>query len=143
MESCDTNILLHAINTSDPLSSKAAAYIRSKQNEESFVLCELVLMELYVGLRNPVVLTNPMSAKAAVEFIQRLRSNRHWRMLDYPGGLMENLWARAAADDFARTRIYDARLALTLRHYGVNRFATRNVKHFQGYGFDEVFDPTV
>lgn len=142
MESCDTNIMLHAVNTADLLHAKAAGYLRSKTGDENFAICELALMELYVALRNPLLQKHPMSAAAAAEFIQRLRSNRSWRVLDYPGGLMESVWTKATSDDFARTRIYDARLALTLRHFGVKRFATRNVKHFQGYGFDEVFDPT-
>jgi len=32
-------------------------------------------------------------------------------------------------------QIIDARIALTLRHYGVTRFATANVKNFKNFGF--------
>ena len=39
------------------------------------------------------------------------------------------------------TNIYDIRLALTLRHYRVTHFATANAKHFQGFGFDKVWNP--
>lgn len=37
--------------------------------------------------------------------------------------------------------IIDTRFALTLRHHGVTRFATANVKHFQGFGSTEVWNP--
>lgn len=143
MESCDTNLLLHAINSSDPLHAAAAGYLQSKVADERFVICELALAELYVLLRNPRILARPLEGSAAVEVIQSFRRNPRWRVLDYPGGLMEQVWSAAGRPAFPRGGIYDARLAFTLRHYGVKRFATRNTRHFQEYGFDEVFDPTV
>jgi len=54
---------------------------------------------------------------------------------------MSNVWTMASKDPFAFRRIYDMRLAFTLRHHGVTRFATRNKKDFAGCGFAEVFDP--
>lgn len=35
-------------------------------------------------------------------------------------------------------QIIDARIAFTLIHFGVTRFATLNVKHFVSFGFAEV-----
>ena len=142
MESCDTNILVHAINPNDPLHAQAARYLQSRISNSEFVVCELVLTELYVLLRNPRVSAKPLAAREAVAVVQKLRSNPQWRILDYPGGLMEQVWELAANNTFPRNSIYDARLALTLRHYGVTRLATRNAKHFAQYGFTEVFDPT-
>lgn len=40
-----------------------------------------------------------------------------------------------------RRRLFDARLALTLRHRGVHEFATRNVNDFSDFGFSRVWDP--
>ena len=42
---------------------------------------------------------------------------------------------------FARRRIIDARLALTLRAAGVTDLATRNIKDFTDFGFNRVWDP--
>jgi hypothetical protein len=56
-------------------------------------------------------------------------------------GLHEELWTIAATESFARRRVYDARLALSLRRQGVTAFATANVKDFQGFGFDRVWNP--
>jgi len=49
--------------------------------------------------------------------------------------------AAAAAPGFARRRVFDARLGLTLLHHGVTEFATANVKDFAGLGFQRVFSP--
>ena len=68
------------------------------------------------------------------------------QLLDYPGPtpkLSDQLWRRAAQPNFPRKAIYDARLALTLRHFGVKQFATRNTKDFQDFGFERVWDPLV
>lgn len=42
---------------------------------------------------------------------------------------------------FARRRIIDARLALTLHHHGVREFATANVNDIKGFGFTRVWNP--
>jgi len=54
---------------------------------------------------------------------------------------METVWSHAAKPKFPYGRIYDARLAATLRHHGVTRFATRNEKDFCDFGFDRVWNP--
>jgi hypothetical protein len=56
-------------------------------------------------------------------------------------GLHDELWRLATPESFARRRIYDARLALSLRRQGVTEFATANVKDFQGFGFARVWSP--
>lgn len=141
MISCDTNILLHACNARSPLQSLAEAFMREHAEDAEFAICELVLIELYVLLRNPAVVANPLSASRAAETIRGYRGNPRWRIIDYPGGLMEKIWQMAGQPDTGRRSIFDARLALTLRHHGVSRFATGNVKHFGGYGFEKVWNP--
>ena len=37
--------------------------------------------------------------------------------------------------------IIDARLAFTLRHYGVSHFATANPKRFEAFGFAKEWNP--
>jgi uncharacterized protein len=72
---------------------------------------------------------------------QALRRNLRWTVLDFPGpGLMDEVWRHARTSDSVR-RIYDIRLALTLRHYNVTDFATANGKHFRGFGFSRVWNP--
>lgn len=141
MLACDTNILFPALEASHSRHGAARAWLESHIDDESFAVYELVLVEIYTLLRNPVICSKPLSAVAAVDKIDNLRRNPAWMVLDYPGpGLMENVWAVARASNSAR-RIYDIRLGLTLRHYGVERFATANGKDFRGLGFEKVWNP--
>lgn len=100
-------------------------------------------MELYCLLRNPAVCRKPLSALDAVEIIQGLRSNPHWRVVDVTlgGTVMDQVWKRAAESGFAYRRVFDVRIAATLQHHGVTQFATRNMGDFDGLGFDRVWDP--
>lgn len=141
MLACDTNVLFPAIEASHPQHAIARTWLESQIHNEMFALCELVLVETYTLLRNPLICSKPLSSAAAVDKIANLRSNPAWLILDYPGpGLMEKVWVSARASESAR-RIYDIRLGLTLRHYGVKRFATANAKDFKGLGFERVWNP--
>ncbi|HTD68549.1 MAG TPA: VapC toxin family PIN domain ribonuclease, partial [Candidatus Limnocylindria bacterium] len=107
-------------------------------------ICELVLIELYVLLRNPTVLKQPLDAADAASLVQTFRQHPAWRLIDYPGAnstVMDEVWRTAARPNIGRRVVFDARLALTLRHHGVTEFATRNDSHFASFGFTRVFNP--
>ena len=144
MTSCDTNILFVALEESRPGHDTARRFLESHAADDSFALCELVLLELYGLLRNPITSARPLGPEQAVRLLDQLRSNPAWQVLDYPGaeaGLMPQLWSAAAAPGFARRKVYDVRLALTLRHHGVAEFATVNVRDFEGFGFTRLWNP--
>lgn len=95
-------------------------------------------------LRNPAVLQNPLTAPDAAALVQIFRQHPTWTLIDHPGGtstVMDEVWRRAAESNVGRRGIFDARLALTLRHHGVTEFATRNEAHFSGFGFTRVWNP--
>lgn len=139
--SVDTNILFHASNSRSPLQETAGGFLASHAQNTEFCVCELVLMELYVLLRNPAVVEHPLSPGGAVRICQAYRENRQWRIIDYPGNLMSKIWRYAAEPTRGRRTIFDARLAFTLRHHGITEFATRDLEHFQDFGFVRVWDP--
>ena len=144
MTSCDTNLLFVALESSRTGHEEARTFLEAHRDDGEFGLCELVLVELYVLLRNPVIARRPLGPAEAAGIIEGLRSNPRWDIFDYPGpgaGVMDAVWERAASADFARRRIFDARLALTLRHHGVNSFATANEKDFRDFGFERVWNP--
>jgi len=146
MISCDTNILFVALESSRPGHAQARQFLDRHGNDPEFALCELVLLELYVLLRNPATARRPLEPGQAVDVIRRLRNNPKWDVLDYPvsaGTLMEELWTLASEPGFARRRVFDARLALTLRYHGVTEFATANERDFGGFGFHRVWNPLV
>ena len=145
MMSLDTNLLLFAFDQDCPAHKPALAFVQALHDEDQVTISEFTLLEFYRLLRNPVVLERPLSAPAAVEIIQAYRGHPRWRVAGFPDSgstrLHDALWRTAAVPGFAYRRVYDARLALTLRHHGVTEFATSNVKDFQGFGFARVWNP--
>lgn len=140
MIAVDTNVLFPALETSHEHHEAARAFLAGLEPGETAV-CELVLAEVYVLVRNPAVCRRPLGAAQAGELIARLRSNPTWRLVDYPGGLMDAVWRAAASPGFARRRVFDARLAMTLLHHGIRDLATCNVKDFKGLGLGRVWNP--
>ena len=140
MISFDTNILVHASNLDSPENTAARDFIEALADREDVVICELMLVETYLKLRNSRIMRHPHSAGEAGAFCQALRSNPNWLLVEN-APVMGEVWAMASGHDFAIRRIIDARLATTLRHYGVNEFATANGKDFEGFGFTRVWNP--
>jgi predicted nucleic acid-binding protein len=136
--SADTNLFLYAATPESPNHAAAREFFATQDSGQSrFLLCGLVLVEIYMQLRNPAVFKKPKSAKEAADFCQTLRSNP----ADYEPDVAPPLWKWAAETTTGFHHIIDARLALTLRHHGVTHFATTNEKHFEGFGFKRVWNP--
>jgi toxin-antitoxin system PIN domain toxin len=140
MISIDTNLLLYSLNPDSSSHQSAASFLAKTFDEEQVVISDLVLVELYLLLRNPFVLKKPLSSTAAAKLVRSY--------FDYPSvvraenaPIMDKAWSLAAKPNFARRRIIDIRLALTLQHHGVTRFATANTKDFQNLGFEKVWNP--
>ena len=104
------------------------------------VLSDLVLVELYLLLRNPAVVSKPLGATDAVTVCRGWRDNPRWRIVE-SAPVMADVWERAGRPGFARRRIIDTRLAMTLRHHSVDTFVTRNADHFEDFGFTRVWNP--
>lgn len=136
----DTNLVVYAANSAAPEQSSAATFINALAERQDVVVCELMLVEVYLKLRNPKILQHPMSALSASAFCSALRTNANWLLVE-SAPVMAEVWRLAAGHNFAVRRIVDARLALTLRHYGVTEFATANAKDFVGFGFEKVWNP--
>jgi len=140
MISWDTNLAVYAANSSMPEHAASRHFLDSLSSREDVVVCDLMLVELYLKLRNSKIFPAPLSASAAVAWCNRFRDNQNWVVVE-SAPVMAEAWRRAAARDFAFRRIIDTRLALTLRHHGVTEFATANLKDFQGFGFTRVWNP--
>ena len=72
MIACDTDVLFPALEASHPSHGPARAWLESMIEVRDFALCELVLMEVYTLLRNPVVCARPLNASEAVRMIDNL-----------------------------------------------------------------------
>lgn len=138
----DTNILLYSLNPLSKWHEGATKFLRQQFGvfDVRVALTDYVLVELYVHLRNPAVMTKPLSAAAARDLV-----TSYWKIPNVirveNATVMDDVWALAGDKNFARRRIFDVRLALTLQHVGVDRFATANVKGFEALGFEKVWNP--
>ncbi len=141
MRSCDTNILFYACHSACAEHPAAREYVQRAANDPDFLICELVLAELYVLLRNPKLVDKPLASADAAQVCRTFRGNPTWGVIDYPGGLMDRIWTLCSEPHFGYREIFDARLALTLLHHGVTEFATRNTSHFERYGFERLLNP--
>ena len=140
MISFDTNLAVYAANASMVQHAAARRFFESLATRDDVVVCEMMLVELYLKLRNPRIFPKPLDAPMAVAWCDRFRNHRNWLLVD-SAPVMPQVWRLAARKDFAFRRIIDTRLALTLRHHGVTEFATSNVKDYEGLGFARVWNP--
>lgn len=140
--SADTNLFLYAANPRSPHHTRAREFFEEHApGADRFLLCGLVLVEIYMQLRNPALFRNPKSASEAAKFCSVLRKNPKWEFGDYEPAIAEPLWHWAKTTTAGFRRIIDARLALTLRRHGVTHFATANTSHFDEFGFERVWNP--
>ncbi|MDB6071966.1 MAG: hypothetical protein JWL81_3137 [Verrucomicrobiales bacterium] len=142
MITADTNLFIHAADPASAQHAKARDFFEGLESEtREFVVCELVLVELYMQLRNPAIFVRPYSAREAADYCNALKSNPLWRCVDYSHDVAKHLWKWAAETKAGFRQIIDARLGFTLRHHGVTHFATANVKDFKSVGFEKVWNP--
>ncbi len=138
----DTNILAYARIGSSPWHGVAVRFLEELGSSQEVVISELVLMELYLLLRNEKVLFPPLSAEEAVAECHLLRAHPRWQLID-SADVMKEVWPIAGKEGFARRRIFDVRLAKTLQAHGVTEFATANTKDFEELGFQRVWNPLI
>jgi toxin-antitoxin system PIN domain toxin len=140
MLSFDTNLAVHAANRDSDSHARCRGFIESLATRRDVAICELMLVELYLKLRNERIFAKPLTAAQAVAVCTAYRSNQAWRLID-SAPVMDEVWGFAAKSGFAFRRIIDVRLARTLLHHGVTEFATANVKDFVKLGFERVWNP--
>ena len=140
MLSFDTNIAVYAANSASPHHQPAVAFIQSMATRRDVAICELILVELYLKLRNEKIFSHPLSAEKAASVCQAYRNNRAWALIE-SAPVMDEVWAQAGHKAFPFRRIIDLRLGFTLRHHGITEFATSNEKDFHGLGFSKVWNP--
>lgn len=132
--SADTNLFLYAANPRSPNYADARKFFADQANGSNrFFLCGLVLVEIYMQLRNPAVFSVTRTPAEAALFCDRLRKNPNWEFCDCEPIVAIPMCQWAATTSGCFRQIIDARLAFTLRHHGVTHFATANVEHVSDF----------
>jgi len=140
MISFDTNIAVHAANQHSEHHPRAREFIESLAMNREVAICELMLVELYLKLRNERIFPKPLTAAQASGVCLAYRSNQAWKLIEC-APVMDGVWNQAGRGTFAFRRIIDIRLAATLLHHGVTEFATANIRDFSRLGFTRVWNP--
>jgi toxin-antitoxin system PIN domain toxin len=91
--SVDTNILLYAYNQDCQEHRPAFDFLTAYSERDDVALCELVLVELYILLRNPTVIAEPLSAEEAADACGAYRRHPRWRLLDN-APVMDRVWTK-------------------------------------------------
>jgi len=138
----DTNIFLYSLNPQSSWHNAATDFLRETFSNDNVVISDFVLVELYLLLRNPAVLKKPLTSTAAAKLVQSYLKHASVKRAEN-APVMDQVWTWAAKPSFARRRIIDIRLALTLQHHGVTHFATANTKDFQNLGFKKIWNPLI
>jgi uncharacterized protein len=136
----DTNIFVYSLNSDSTVHEAARSFVLEASRKDDVVISDLVLVELYLLIRNKAVFPRPYSAVEAAEVCRRLRGNPHWQVVECRP-IMSRVWEDIDQVNFPRRQLIDLRLAHTLHAAGVRRFATRNTRDFADLGLFEVFDP--
>jgi predicted nucleic acid-binding protein len=138
----DTNLLLYSLNPNSIWHQAAVNFLQQNLGKVNVrvAIADYVLVELYVLLRNPAVMAKSISSKQARDLVTAYWSIPNVLRVEN-SNIMNEVWRLAGERDFARRRVFYARLGLTLRHAGVTQFATANVKDFEGLGFEKVWNP--
>lgn len=126
-------------NSASPQHDAAISFFRTLATRRDVAVCELVLLELYLKLRNEKIFSKPLTAARAASVCQSYRNNRAWLLVE-SAPIMAEVWKYAEKHQFAFRRIIDVRLASTLRHHGVTEFATSNTKDFRDLGFNRLWN---
>jgi predicted nucleic acid-binding protein len=113
MISFDTNIAVHAANRASPAHRPAVEFLQSIASRRDVAVCELMLVELYLKLRNEKIFPHPLTASQAVAVCDAYRKNQAWSLIDC-APVMDAVWAQAGQRQFAFRRIIDVRLGMTL-----------------------------
>ena len=131
---------MYSLNIDSDVHDVARSFVRETACRDDVVIADLVLVELYLLIRNRSVFPRPYGAEEAAEVCRRLRENPRWQVVECRS-VMDQVWTHASRSDFPRRRLIDLRLAYTLHAAGVRQLATRNVRDFEDLGLFQVFDP--
>ncbi|MEI6322454.1 MAG: TA system VapC family ribonuclease toxin [bacterium] len=142
LSSLDTNVLLYAAKEDCGEHQLCRALLeRAVAQADLWIIADQVFLELYKALRNPKVLSVPLTAPDAASHIRTLREELGVMHCCYTPECWTSLVTNLEKADFPYQRTHDAVLAATLIHHGVKTFYTRNTKDFQHVGFDQVINP--
>jgi hypothetical protein len=111
------------------------------QDPADWVIADQLYLEPYRALRNPRVMSCPLSPKEAATHVSVMRDDMGLMHCGYTTECWRGLILKLEVDDFPFRRTHDTVLAATLLNHSVKTFYTRNTKDFITAGFVELINP--
>ena len=106
----DTNIFVYSLNSDSNVHEAARSFVLEASRRDDVVISDLVLVELYLLIRNKAVFPRPYSAVEAAAVCLRLRENPRWQVVECRP-IMGRVWDDIVQVDFPRRQLIDLRLA--------------------------------
>ena len=141
ISSVDSNLLVYAHNTNAPEHEVCSAFIkRLLESGEQVLILHQTLFELFSILTNPIIVSKPNPAQAW-KICRYYSSHGALQTASYEAPVFLIIQELLDENMQHGRRFFDLVLAATLKHHGVQRFYTRNERHFRQYSFLEVINP--
>lgn len=140
----DTSLLFYAHNTSVSQHSAARDFVESRVlavGKEQFVVSHQTLCELFAALTNSILLPRPLTTVQAWEVCRVYLNHPLIQKIAYEPPVMEIIESLLRDRPQRGKRLFDLKLAATLRYHRVGRLYTYNTKDFAGYDFLTVKNP--
>jgi predicted nucleic acid-binding protein len=100
-----------------------------------------VVFEFIHIVSDPRRFEKPLPMDRAVDIAREIWDAPETVRLAPPPAMLHRALELLRSLGLGRKRILDTALAATLENAGVDQLATYNVKDFEGFGFERVFDP--
>ncbi len=140
----DTNLLLYAHNSSVSQHAAARDFVETRVlavGEEEFVVCHQTLCELFAALTNSILLPNPLTTEQAWDVCRIYLDHPLIQKIAYEPAILKVIESLLRDHPKRGNRLFDLKLAATLRYHRVRRLYTCNTNNFSGYDFLEVENP--
>lgn len=139
----DTNILVYAANSNDPVSQPASELLeRLGRGPEIFYVFWPVLMGFLRLSTNPAIADDPLTPGEALAAVEGLVDRPNVRAPgEMPGFL--SFYRETASPGARGRRVTDAHIAALMRQHGVRTIYTRDrdFRRFDGIAVEDPFEP--
>jgi predicted nucleic acid-binding protein len=140
----DTNILVHALNSSSPYQEEAAQVLREAMDGKSQAQAHVspqIIYELYAVITDSRRVENPLTPVEAGEICLDIWESRELGKINSSPMAPRGVLNQAKELELKGGDIFDCVLAITANENGIETIYTENIKDFDSYSFLRAINP--
>jgi predicted nucleic acid-binding protein len=143
ISSFDSNLLVYAHNESSPEHQAALRFVEAtlSNSAEQLTIAHQTLFELFSVLTSTAVFRKPLLPLVAWQTCAFYLTHSAVQIISYESAVLPIVNHLLLEKPQRGRRLFDLIFAATLKHHGVTRLYTRNVKHFTDFPFLETVNP--